>query len=104
MTEALAKRRFGPSFGYRPRAYGPSDFTKFYGKSVDAAEVLPSWLGGNLAQACKKQIFASPAYRVTPDAAPAMCMATDDRRLLQSGTTYNPAKASGFTWKNSASP
>src|SRR5262249_2504217 len=28
--------------------YGPSDFTKSYGKSVDAAEVLPLWLGGNL--------------------------------------------------------
>jgi len=28
--------------------YGPSDFTKSYGKSVDAAEVLPLFLGGNL--------------------------------------------------------
>jgi acetyl esterase/lipase len=28
--------------------YGPSDFTKSYGKSVDAAQVLPLWLGGNL--------------------------------------------------------
>ena len=27
--------------------YGPSDFTKSYGKSVDAAEVLPLFLGGN---------------------------------------------------------
>src|SRR6185369_11139495 len=30
--------------------YGPSDFTKSYGKSVDAHEVLPLWLGGNLQQ------------------------------------------------------
>ena len=28
--------------------YGPSDFTKSYGKSVDAAEVLPLFLGGDL--------------------------------------------------------
>ena len=28
--------------------YGPSDFTKSYGKSVDAHEVLPLWFGGDL--------------------------------------------------------
>src|SRR4030095_9891570 len=28
--------------------YGPIDFTKSYGKSVDAAEVLPLWLGRKL--------------------------------------------------------
>ena len=28
--------------------YGPSDFTKSYGKSVDAAVVLPLWFGGDL--------------------------------------------------------
>ena len=39
--------------------YGPSDFTKSYGKSVDAAEVLPLWLGGNLEQARNKHILAS---------------------------------------------
>ncbi len=54
--------------------YGPSDFTKSYGKSVDAAEVLPLFLGGNLEQARKKHIEASPLYWVTPDAAPTLCI------------------------------
>lgn len=54
--------------------YGPSDFTKSYGKSVDAAEVLPLFLGGNLEQARKKHIMASPLYWVTPDAAPTLCI------------------------------
>jgi acetyl esterase/lipase len=54
--------------------YGPSDFTKSYGKSVDAAEVLPLWLGGNLDQARRKHLVASPLYWVTPDAAPTLCI------------------------------
>src|SRR4051812_45181036 len=44
--------------------YGPSDFTKSYGKSVDAAEVLPLFLGGNLEKERKKHIQASPLYWV----------------------------------------
>jgi acetyl esterase/lipase len=60
--------------------YGPSDFTKSYGKSVDAAEVLPLWLGGNLEQARQKHIIASPLYWVTPNAAPTLCIhGTDDK-------------------------
>ena len=60
--------------------YGPSDFTKSYGKSVDAAEVLPLWLGGNLEQARPKHIIASPLYWVTPNAAPTLCIhGTDDK-------------------------
>lgn len=54
--------------------YGPSDFTKSYGKSVDAAEVLPLFLGGNLEQERQKHIAASPLYWVTPDAAPTLCV------------------------------
>ena len=54
--------------------YGPSDFTKSYGKSVDAAEVLPLFLGGNLEQARQKHIVASPLYWVTPNAAPTLCV------------------------------
>ena len=54
--------------------YGPSDFTKSYGKSVDAAEVLPLFLGGNLQQARQRHIEASPLYWVTPDAAPTLCV------------------------------
>lgn len=54
--------------------YGPSDFTKSYGKSVDAAEVLPLWLGGNLDKAMHRHIVASPLNWVTPDAAPTLCI------------------------------
>lgn len=54
--------------------YGPSDFTKSYGKSVDAAEVLPLFLGGNVEQARQRHIVASPLYWVTPDAAPTLCI------------------------------
>src|SRR5205823_1945011 len=54
--------------------YGPSDFTKSYGKSVDAAEVLPLFLGGNLEKARRKHVEASPLYWVTPRAAPTLCV------------------------------
>jgi acetyl esterase/lipase len=54
--------------------YGPSDFTKSYGKSVDAAEVLPLWLGGDDTKDHKKHIQASPLYWVTPDAAPTLLL------------------------------
>lgn len=60
--------------------YGPSDFTKSYGKSVDAHEVLPLWLGGNLETARGRHIEASPLYWVTPAAAPTLCIhGTDDK-------------------------
>jgi acetyl esterase/lipase len=54
--------------------YGPSDFTHSYGKSVDAAEVLPLWLGGNLDQARQRHILSSPLFWVTPTAAPTLCV------------------------------
>jgi len=60
--------------------YGPSDLTKSYGASVDAAEVLPLFLGGNLKTARHRHIIASPLYWVTPDAAPTLCVqGTKDR-------------------------
>ncbi len=60
--------------------YGPSDFTKSYGKSVDAAEVLPLFLGGNLEKARAAHIKASPLYWVTPNAAPTLCIhGTEDK-------------------------
>ena len=60
--------------------YGPSDFTKSYGKSVDAAEVLPLWLGGNLESALEKHVLASPLNWVTPTAAPTLILhGTDDK-------------------------
>lgn len=52
--------------------YGPSDFTKSYGKSVDAAEVLPLWLGGDLKTELHKHRLASPLNWVTPEAAPTL--------------------------------
>jgi acetyl esterase/lipase len=54
--------------------YGPSDFTKSYGHSKDAAEVLPLFLGGDLEKAHRRHIEASPLYWVTPDAAPTLCI------------------------------
>lgn len=54
--------------------FGPSDFTKSYGKSVDAAEVLPLWLGGDLKTAMKAHIRSSPLNWVTPNAAPTLCI------------------------------
>jgi len=60
--------------------YGPSDFTKSYGKSVDAAEVLPLFLGGDLNHARLTHIQASPLNWVTPDAAPTLAIqGTKDR-------------------------
>jgi acetyl esterase/lipase len=60
--------------------YGPSDFTKSYGKSVDAAEVLPLFLGGNLETARAAHVRSSPLNWVTPNAAPTLCIhGTDDK-------------------------
>ena len=60
--------------------YGPSDFTKSYGKSVDAAEVLPLFLGGDLSTKLREHIYASPLYWVTPAAAPTLCIhGTEDK-------------------------
>ena len=60
--------------------YGPSDFTHSYGKSVDAAQVLPLFLGGDLKTARRQHIRASPLYWVTPDAAPTLCIhGTEDK-------------------------
>ncbi len=50
--------------------YGPTDFTQSYSKSVDAAQVLPLWLGGHLDQHRGFHQRASPLNWVTPNAAP----------------------------------
>jgi acetyl esterase/lipase len=52
--------------------YGPSDLTKSYEKSVDAAEVLPLFFGGNLDTKRREHIVGSPLYWVTPFAAPTL--------------------------------
>jgi acetyl esterase/lipase len=60
--------------------YGPSDFTQSYGKSVDAAEVLPLWLGGDLTKERRKHILASPLYWITPAAPPTLLLhGTNDK-------------------------
>jgi acetyl esterase/lipase len=60
--------------------YGPSDFTKSYGKSVDAAQVLPLFLGGNLETARLAHVRSSPLNWVTPNAAPTLCIhGTEDK-------------------------
>ena len=60
--------------------YGPSDLTKSYGKSVDAAEVLPLWLGGDDTKEHRRHILASPLYWVTPAAAPTLLLqGTEDK-------------------------
>jgi acetyl esterase/lipase len=78
--------------------YGPSDFTKSYGKSVDAAEVLPLFLGGNLEKERRRHIEASPLYWVTPDAAPTLCVhGTKDQYVAfeQAEWIVDRLKASG---------
>ena len=60
--------------------YGPSDITKTYGKSVDAAEVLPLFLGGDVRHERTRHVLASPLYWVTPDAAPTLLIhGTEDK-------------------------
>ncbi len=60
--------------------YGPTDFTKSYGKSVDAAEVLPMWLGGDLEHNYKAHVRSSPLNYVTPNAPPVLSIhGTKDR-------------------------
>ncbi len=69
--------------------YGPEDFTKSYGRSVDAAEVLPLWLGGDVARAREKHLLASPLYWVTPDAAPTLLLhGTEDKYVNYEQATW----------------
>lgn len=60
--------------------YGPSDLTKSYGKSVDAAEVLPLFFGGGLSTHRAAHVRGSPLNWATPDAAPTLILhGTDDK-------------------------
>jgi acetyl esterase/lipase len=54
--------------------YGPTDFTQSYSKSVDAAEVLPMFLGGDLNHERPIHMRASPLNWVTPNAAPILAI------------------------------
>jgi acetyl esterase/lipase len=78
--------------------YGPSDFTKSYGKSVDAAEVLPLFLGDDLEKARPQHIRASPLYWVTPNAAPTLCIhGTEDKYVAHEQAVWmiDKLKAAG---------
>lgn len=60
--------------------HGPADFARSYGKTVDAAEVLPMFLGGDLEHERARHRAAGPLNWVTPDAAPVLTIhGTDDR-------------------------
>lgn len=60
--------------------YGPSDLTKSYGKSVDAAEVLPLFFGGDLSTHRAEHVRASPLNWATPNAAPTLILhGTEDK-------------------------
>ncbi|HTM47607.1 MAG TPA: alpha/beta hydrolase fold domain-containing protein [Bryobacteraceae bacterium] len=60
--------------------YGPTDFTKSYGKSVDAPEVLPQFIGGDLEHARAAHLKASPLNWVSPSSAPVLAIhGTKDR-------------------------
>lgn len=65
--------------------YGANDFTKSYGRSKDAHEVLPLWFGGDLTTHRVRHIEGSPLYWVTPDSAPTRCIhgTLDDHVALE---------------------
>ncbi len=54
--------------------YGPTDFTQSYSKSVDAAQVLPLFLGGDLDHNRLAHIRSSPLNWITPNAAPILAI------------------------------
>jgi pimeloyl-ACP methyl ester carboxylesterase len=65
--------------------YGANDFTKSYGRSKDAHEVLPLWFGGDLSTHRARHIEGSPLFWVTPAAAPTRCIhgTEDDHVALE---------------------
>jgi len=68
---------------------GASDFTKSYGNSVDAAEVLPLYLGGDLKTARALHIKASPLNWVTPNAAPTLLLhGTEDKYVAHEQSVW----------------
>jgi acetyl esterase/lipase len=68
--------------------YGPSDLSKSYGASVDAAEVLPLFFGGDLSTKRREHIVGSPLYWATPDAAPTLIVhgTKDDHVAFEQAT------------------
>lgn len=78
--------------------YGPSDFTKSYGKSVDAHEVLPLFFGGDLFTHRALHVQGSPLTWVTPDAAPTLCIhGTEDAYVAHEQAEWLVDKLKGAT-------
>ena len=80
--------------------YGPTDFTKSYDASVDAKDVLPQWIGNDLAHNRKQHLVASPLYYVNPMAAPTLTVhGTKDTYVAyeQSQWLDQKMKAAGAT-------
>jgi acetyl esterase/lipase len=67
-------REFSSSVTCIANYYGPTDFTQSYSKSVDAAQVLPQFLGGDLDHNRAAHIRASPLNWVTPNAVPILSL------------------------------
>lgn len=60
--------------------FGATNFVKSYGASVDAAEVLPMFLGGDVDHAYQLHVQSSPLNWVSPDDAPTLTLhGTKDR-------------------------
>lgn len=60
--------------------FGATNFLRSYGASVDAAEVLPMFLGGDPETARKMHVASSPLFWVSPDDAPTLTIhGTADR-------------------------
>lgn len=60
--------------------FPPTDFVRMYGKSSEAANVLPQFLGGTPTNAPGAHVIASPLHWVTPLAPPTLLIhGTDDR-------------------------
>jgi acetyl esterase/lipase len=69
--------------------YGPSDLTRSYGHSVDAAQVLPLFFGGDLTTKRHEHIIGSPLYWITPSAAPTLCVhGTADKYVAYEQATW----------------
>ena len=69
--------------------YGPSDLTRSYGASVDAAEVLPLFFGGDLSTKRREHIVGSPLYWATPNAAPTLIVhGTKDDHVAYEQATW----------------
>jgi len=78
--------------------FGASDFTKSYGKSKDAHEVLPLYFGGNLETARDKHVEGSPLTWVSKNSVPTLCVhGTNDNyvALEQSEFIIEKLKAAG---------